>query len=287
MAIRTAAKLAANRLLAPLNLRVETLTERQLDEARIGALAEAGHFAEPVFPLPEAFASMADAELLEAIRGYRPRFDSFEDLSLNEVGYSFDNLFFSSPDAEVLYTIVREHRPGTVVEVGSGHSTRVTRQAIIDGGLDTTLVCIDPEPRVEITALADRVYEAPVESLGASEVRGLLAAGDVLFIDSSHRIRTGNDTVFLFLVLLPSLRSGVLVHVHDVFLPYDYPLEWALDEKRAWNEQYLVQAMLMFGDEFEILWAGHYLQRRDPEFVEHFPHSKGRLAGSLWLRKRG
>lgn len=285
MAPGTSAKLLINRFLRVFNLRLETLTAENLEAVRLGALAQSGYFARPVFPVPRLFDLMGDSPLFEAARRYGPRFVDFEDPSRNDVGYTFSNDYFTSPDTEVLYAIIRDFQPGKVVEVGSGHSTRLIRQAILDGDLSTRLISIDPEPRAEISNLVDTLYRRPVESLEDGELFRSLQARDILFIDSSHMIKTGSDVVFLYLAVLPDLPPGVLIHIHDVFLPYDYPRGWVVGERRQWNEQYLVQALLMFTNAFEVLWAGHFLQRTRRDFSEHFPHLNGRVAQSLWLRK--
>lgn len=285
MALSTLAKGHTNRFLRVFNLRLETLTAENLEAERLAGLAQSGHFARPAFPAVRLFESMGDAWILEAIYRYEGRFLDFEDASRNDVGYSFRNDYFGSPDTEVLYAIVREIRPSSVVEVGSGHSTRVIRQAIVDGHLDTRLISIDPQPRAGNTGLADTFYRMPVEALGNAELFRSLKAGDILFIDSSHVIKTGNDVVFLYLIALPLLAPGVLIHIHDIFLPYDYPKDWVVEKRWGWNEQYLVQALLTFSSAFKVLWAGYFLQRTRKDFSEHFPHMNGRAAGSLWLRK--
>lgn len=199
--------------------------------------------------------------------------------------YTFQNNYFSSPDAEVLYAIVREFRPKNIVEVGSGNSTKIMRQAILDGGLDCKLVSIDPEPRIEISDIVDKKIQKKVEDLPASSLLQVFQPDDILFIDSSHFIKTGNDVVFLYLHLLPKLPAGVLIHIHDIFLPYEYPKNWIIQKNLAFTEQYLVQAVLTFGDAFEVLWPGYYLQQTNKNFVTHLPYSAGRLAQSFWLRK--
>lgn len=285
MAATTLVKVCVNRLLGIFNLRIETLTAENLEEARLAALAQSEHFERPVFPIPRLFESMNEAVVLGAITRYRERFRDFADPSRNDVGYTFHNDYFTSPDTEVLYTIVREFQPSTVVEVGSGNSTKIIRQAILDGGLKTRLVSIDPQPRIEINTLADEVYRTRVEWLKGKELFQSFKSGDILFIDSSHLIKTGSDVVFLYLGVLPDLPRGVLIHSHDIFLPYDYPKDWVVEKRWRWNEQYLVQALLMSTSAFEVLWAGHFLQRIRGDFAQHFPHMNGRVAQSLWLRK--
>ena len=93
--------------------------------------------------------------------------------------------------------------------------------------------------------------------------------------------------VELFLNILPRLKPGVLIHIHDIFLPYEYPREWIMQNRWPWNEQYLVQALLQGSEEYEVLWAGHYHQKTMPDFAKHFPLWQGKDASSLWLRKKG
>jgi hypothetical protein len=273
-----------NAVLSNFNLKLDTLTKQRAERLRLADLEREGHFERPVFPLPAAIREMTPQPVLEILARYGERYPDFADPRANGVGYCFRNDYFSSPDAEVLYALVRHHRPATIVEVGSGHSTRLIRQAIADEGTRCKLLCIDPVPRVDIAGLADQVFRQPAESFGAHSLTDLLRPGDLLFIDSSHLLAPGGDVAVLYLEALPALVPGVLVHIHDVFLPYEYPRAWVVDNGWRWNEQYLVQAMLMFGRHLEVIWAGHYLQRTRPDFASHFPHTTPGVASSLWLR---
>lgn len=286
MALTTRIKSGMNSVLSRANLQIETLTAHSRERQRLERLNESGYFDRPVFPVPAAFAASDPLPIFAALARYEARFADFESPARNDVGFCFDNGFFGSPDAEVLYAVVREFQPETILEIGSGHSTRVSRQAILDGGLATKLACIDPHPRVEVARVADEVFERPVETMVGDPLLGRLRAGDVLFIDSSHELLPGNDCVALYLRVLPRLPAGVVVHIHDVFLPCEYPRSWVLDERRDWNEQYLVQAILQFGDAFEVLWAGHYLQQTNPQFAAQLPRARTKPATSLWLRKK-
>lgn len=284
-ALTTRIKLAANRWLARANLRLDTLTAERLEEERLAGLEDGGHFARKVFPVPEAMRRMDASPVLEAALEYADRFDDLRETYRNPVGFCFDNGYYSSPDAEVLYCMLRRFQPGKIVEIGCGNSTRISRLAIDDGGLASRLIAIDPLPRADVSGMADEIHRVPAESAQALACLKELVAGDVLFIDSSHAIRPGNDVVTLYLNAIPRLPAGVLIHIHDVFLPYEYPSNWVVAQRWGWTEQYLVQAMLLFGDAFEVLWAGRYLQRTHPEFDRFFPHAAGRLAQSMWLRK--
>jgi predicted O-methyltransferase YrrM len=283
MAATTKIKALLNVGLAKANLRLESLTADRREQARLQALSAAGHFAKAVFPLLPGFENSSAQLVFDNLAQHRARFETFQEAARNDVGYAFTNDYFSSPDTEVLYTLVRLFQPGRVIEIGSGNSTRITRQAIKDGKLATRLTSIDPFPRREVADICDESFRERVESSGAQARLRALQSGDFLFIDSSHEVKTGNDVVYLLLNVLPALPAGVVIHIHDIFLPYDYPETWAHEWR--WNEQYLVQAMLAFGDVFEVIWPGHYLQRTRPDFAQHFPQLNGRPACSLWLRK--
>jgi hypothetical protein len=144
-------------------------------------------------------------------------------------------------DSIALYALLALHNPRRYVEVGSGHSTTFARRAIIDHRLHTRITSIDPYPRAEIDAICDEVIRQPVERV-ALETFDVLQPGDILFIDSSHRTLMNSDVTMLFLDVLPRLPAGVLVQVHDVTLPYDYPAQWT---DRHYSEQYLLAAQLL------------------------------------------
>jgi predicted O-methyltransferase YrrM len=154
---------------------------------------------------------------------------------------SWVNAWLSPFDLASLYCLVALNHPRRYLEVGSGASTRVARRAVRDHQLRTRIVSIDPQPRAEIDALCDSVIRQPLESVELT-VFDQLAPGDILFIDSSHRAFTNSDVTVVFLDVLPRLQPGVLVHLHDIFLPYDYPPEW---RDRYYSEQYLLAAMLL------------------------------------------
>jgi predicted O-methyltransferase YrrM len=146
-------------------------------------------------------------------------------------------------DVISLYGFVRTSRPRRYLEIGSGVSTTWVRRAIRDGGLDTEITSVDPKPRKDIDALCDRVLRQPLEAveLGLFEE---LEDGDVLFMDGSHRAFMNSDVTTFFLDVLPALRPGVLVSIHDILLPEDYPADWAL---RYYSEQYLLATQLLGG----------------------------------------
>lgn len=151
-------------------------------------------------------------------------------------------------DAVSLYGYVTTRNPATYMEIGSGTSTKFIRRAIMDHGLRTRVLSIDPAPRSEIDPLCDTVIRSRLEDapLAAFETLG---PGDMLFFDGSHRAFQNSDVTTFFLDILPELRAGVLVGVHDIFLPHDYPPDWL---KRFYSEQYLLACWLLAGDRLRI-----------------------------------
>lgn len=196
----------------------------------------------------------------------------------------FDQDWFPRLDAVAAYAILRRSQPRRIVEIGSGHSTRFLARAVQDGALATQIICIDPAPRASLDALAAK-HEAKLLRDADPRLFEELASGDILFIDSSHVAMPGTDVDRLFLDILPRLPGGVLLHVHDVFLPDPYPPEWAW---RGYNEQLLIGALLQ-GEAYDLVFASHYVAAYRPELlasVNRLPFIPGSHEASLWLRKR-
>ena len=196
--------------------------------------------------------------------------------------------WFTGFDAAAYYALIRRHQPKRIVEIGSGHSTRFAVQAIRDEELPTKIDAIDPAPRAVITqALSDTVtwHRMTVESLPRDQ-RPVLNAGDMLFIDSSHILMPGTDVDCLFHDWLPQLPEGVLIHIHDMFLPAPYPKHWRW---RGYNEQPAVAALLGTGA-YKLVFASAYLRAQQPERLAalappvHRPDNA--LETSLWLEKQ-
>lgn len=154
----------------------------------------------------------------------------------------WNNGFFPGLDIVALYGMVRKYKPKRFIEIGSGNSTKVVRKAIQDGNLPTKITSIDPFPRANIDHLADTVIRKPVEALTDFSMIADLEENDILFIDNSHRCLPNSDVTVCFLELFPILRKGVIVHVHDIYLPYDYP-QFMCD--RAYSEQYVLAACIL------------------------------------------
>lgn len=234
------------------------------------------------------------ARLLEgAFVDYLPDFDypqegkRDEDLSNYYVG----NSQFSWLDARALFVLMRHFRPTRIIEVGSGYSSLLmadVNRRFLNGGC--RIQCIEPYPRPFLIRGVDgldevivrRVQEVPTALFEA------LGENDVLFIDSSHVGKTGSDVNHLYFEVLPCLKPGVLVHIHDIFLPNEYPKEWAIEENRSWNEQYLLRALLMYSTAFKPVFGCSYAWWRFPDKVSHvlgLPSGQGYGGGSIWIRR--
>lgn len=198
----------------------------------------------------------------------------------------FDQGWFAPLDAAAAYALVHTRRPSRIIEIGSGHSTRFMARALHDSGNDAAILSIDPAPRAAIENLAPRVRfeRRTVQQIDLSPFREL-QAGDVLFIDSSHILMPGSDCDFLFNRVLPLLPVGVLVHIHDIFLPDDYPRAW---DWRNYNEQQGVAPLLTNG--WKPLFASHYLRSRAADalsrsIIARLPHHDQAIDASLWLER--
>jgi hypothetical protein len=282
LGLSSRAKYLINCSLAKFNLHLSTLTASKLENERLRKLADGGYFDKPIFPLLNAFSSFDGRLFVDGYGVYRADCDRLLTYQGDPRLYNPVNDYFSPADACAAYLVARIFKPTTWLEVGSGNSTRVVRQAIDDGKLLTKLTSVDPHPRIDISSVADEVIRSKVESLAPQTIVDRLQCNDVLFIDSSHELRAGGDVLHLLLNVVPKLRPGVLVHIHDVFLPYEYPRSWV--EEYRWDEQYVVQAMLQFGSRFQVLWPGYYVQKCRPEICSPLDFLSSGRAQSLWLR---
>ncbi|MDF9410282.1 class I SAM-dependent methyltransferase [Brevibacillus laterosporus] len=158
-------------------------------------------------------------------------------------------------DGAAIYTFLAKHKPARYVEVGSGNSTKFARRAIRDLHLPTKIISIDPQPRAEIDSLCDEVIRQTLETIPMQFFQQL-EPGDILFIDSSHRSFTNSDVTVAFVEILPILTPGVIVQVHDIFLPYDYPHEYM---NLFYSEQYLLASYLLGGSKLKLLLPNFYV----------------------------
>ena len=215
--------------------------------------------------------------LLNELTAYRDELSALE--------FDFDNGFFSGFDAAVYYSLIRHLKPQRIIEIGGGYSTQLAAKALRGNG---KLICIEPYPErlngvgPSVELIQKRVEEIDVDFFSCLE------AGDILFIDSSHAVKFGSDVCYEFLQLLPRLAPGVWIHVHDIFFPHDYPAEWLIERRTAFNEQYLLEAFLSFNEKFQVALANYW-------FRLDYSNEAGRLwakalstdygASSLWMKR--
>jgi hypothetical protein len=198
------------------------------------------------------------------------------------------NSFIPPLDSSFLYLMIREFLPRKIIEIGSGHSTKFARQAIVDGAMNCELISIDPQPRVQINAICDKVIRSPLEDVEIS-LFDELEEGDILFTDNSHRSFMNSDVTIVLTEILPRLKKGVAVHFHDIFLPFDYPFEW---RRKFYNEQYLLAAILLNSKElaFDILFPSCFVARHEKTKLmlqQNFPIKSVEIeGGSFWIVKR-
>ena len=209
-------------------------------------------------------------------------------------GYHRSNSMYGVVDGEVLYAMIRHLKPERITEIGAGWSTRVIRDAAAVNARDGRPVrrhrIFDPSPGEVAARMGDEadLVALPAEAI-PGEVFAELAAGDVLFVDTTHTVKAGGDVVRLLLEVLPALAEGVVIHVHDFFRPFEYPRFLLADHGVVWQEHYLLQAFLAFNDRFEVLIANHALGRlRRDAVAAVIPGLPATSPGSaLWLRVRG
>jgi predicted O-methyltransferase YrrM len=215
-----------------------------------------------------------------------------EGASTQEFQYYLGNAAFEAVDAEMLFGLIRLFKPRRMYEVGSGFSTLLAADALRRNhadGYSCRFIAIEPYPSAKLqTELPPEVelWRVPVQEVSLSEFESL-GENDILFIDSSHVCKIGSDVQFLFLEVLPRIRPGVVVHMHDIFMPLEYPKHCGLDCGRFWNEQYLLQTFLSFNVAFEVLWAGYWMHTKHPDLLtKAFPSYKaGVWPGSFWFQR--
>ncbi len=166
---------------------------------------------------------------------------------------------YPTPDAEVYAAMILDYRPRNIIEIGGGFSTIIARKMITQLGAECGLLVIDPEPRTDIEEVADSILYSLVEDVDPSRLP--LGERTLVFVDSSHVTRPGGDIPFLYNRLLPALPSGTLVHVHDVYIPYEYPWDC---RKWLFSEQYVLQALLAHSPRHRVALATHFLTREHP-----------------------
>ena len=199
-------------------------------------------------------------------------------------------------DTHILYSMIRKYQPKRIIEIGSGASTLLSLTALKKNneinGNHGKITAIEPYPQEDLEKClldGNKLIKNKVENVPITEFEQL-EENDILFIDSSHTVKINNDVIHEVLEILPRLKKGVLIHIHDIFLPLPYPKKMVKDMHIFWTEQYLVQAFLAFNDFFEIIWSAAALKFYEPEklkssFPDCFAENPDFIPGALWIRK--
>jgi len=214
----------------------------------------------------------------------------FQEEKVNSFRYYFQNPAFSFSDGIILYSFIRHFRPSKIIEVGSGFSSALildTLDQITHTDVDVTF--IEPYAYLLNALLSDKdkgqvvIIEKKLQQINLSFFNKL-NKDDILFIDSSHVVKTGSDVNYLLLNILPSLNKGVIIHFHDIFHPFEYPKNWVF-EGRNWNEAYFLRSFLMFNTSFEIMLFPDFIHKNHKEWFSNMPNCYKNSGGSFWIRK--
>jgi predicted O-methyltransferase YrrM len=215
----------------------------------------------------------------------------FPDAESSAFRYYGDNNMYPVGDATVLRAMILEERPTRIIEIGSGFSSACMLDTIDEGGLETELTFIEPEAeRLRSRLRPDddarvRIIEAPVQDVPLEEFQ-TLRERDVLFIDSSHVLKTGSDVHRELFDILPALAPGVLIHFHDIDYPFEYPDLFLFERRYSWNEAYAVRAFLMYNANYRVEFMTAMFRRMAADLVRTtFPHFDEQPGASLWVRK--
>lgn len=211
----------------------------------------------------------------------------------NMFRYHFENPSYSYADGSILYAMIRLFEPRRFIEIGSGWSSACTIDTItryLKVGCDLTF--IEPFPDLLNSAVGSlpervRLIEKPVQKVNLKLFEEL-RKNDILFIDSTHVAKSGSDVCFELFRILPLLSPGVLIHIHDVFWPFEYPAQWVLKENRSWNETYMLRAFLSHNKNYKIMfWNDFFIRHFYSEVHRDYPNFLKNTGGALWLRKMG
>jgi hypothetical protein len=207
--------------------------------------------------------------------------------------FYYNNDSYMSGDAEYLYNVIRHFQPEKIIEIGSGYSTLIANQALGKNMEELPVrkvshICIEPFEQQWLSNLNVELIREKVEDMDLDIFKSL-NRNDILFIDSSHIIRPQGDVLFEYLEILPVLKEGVIVHIHDIFTPKDYLNKWIFEDHLLWNEQYLLEAFLTFNSDYKIIAALNYLSHEHSEIfcskAPIFSEQSNREPGGFWIQK--
>ena len=234
-----------------------------------------------------------EEEQLKLLEGFVEYYNEMPFKSEKQEGirYYYENPAYSYSDAILLHCMIRHLKPKRIIEVGSGFSscmTLDTNELHFKGSIATTF--IEPYPDLLMSLVKDtdkskiEVIPTRLQDVDLS-IFETLQANDILFIDSTHVSKIDSDVNRVFFDILPTLSPGVHIHLHDIFFPFEYPMEWVY-EGRAWNEAYLLKAFLQYNNKFRIVLMNTYMEHfHEALFKQKMPLCLKNPGGSIWIRK--
>ena len=215
----------------------------------------------------------------------------FNKTKSNSLRYYFENKFYSYTDGIVLYSMIRHFKPKRIIEIGSGFSSSVmmdTNQLFFNNAIELTFIEPFPDRLHSLMNEADKdscvVFQDSVQNINVSLFKKL-EKNDILFIDSSHIVKTGSDVNFILFNVLPIINKGVLIHFHDIFYPFEYPKKWVFSGFN-WNEAYFVKAFLMYNEAFKIVLFSDLMHKINKDAFACMPLTYLNTGGNLWLEKQ-
>lgn len=286
----------------------EQLAEKDRELERYRTWVPPGHMLSPIhstaevrrreseiYAIPRVMPSIdlneeRQLQLFDELRQYYPD-QPFPAHKVPERRYWFENPAYSYSDAILLYCLMRHLRPKRIIEIGSGYSSCAmldTNELFFEDSIECTF--IDPQPELLRSLVRDddlariTILQQEVQDVDLNLIRKL-EGNDILFVDSSHVAKVGSDVNHIFFNMLPLLQSGVFVHFHDIFYPFEYPLDWVF-EGRAWNETYLLRAFLQYNDRFEIQLFNTFIDWfHKQKYFSDMPLVQKNTGGSIWLKR--
>lgn len=246
-------------------------------------------------PLGVALNTARQVETFHAVARHFPTLP-FGDHPDGKHHYHYGNTSYGFGDACIYWGMLGHFRPSCIFEIGSGFTSALALDAITYFGLNTRCLFIDPYPELVKKVIGELDERKVVIPLQIQDIDPdcvvSLQSGDILFIDSSHVVKTGSDVCFELAELLPRLSPGVIVHFHDMFYPFEYPHKWVVEDNKSWNEVYFLHAFLQYNSEFEIIFYNDYFAKTHADLIHAAtPDNSTRIllnpGGGLWLRRRG
>lgn len=224
--------------------------------------------------------------LKEIFPRYREAYETLPHEPIPSRKFFLDNDMFSDVDAQVLVCMLLHFQPQRIIEIGGGYSTVLMVETL--AGREVNLTCIEPYQSDLLHKISSKInlLKQKVQDISLDAFKDL-TKDDILFIDSSHTVTIGGDVPYLFLEVLPRLKPGVIIHIHDVYFPYEYPKRWIFNLRRYWTEQHLLHAFLLFNRKFDIIFSKSMMNEYYPEELrKNFPGMKWYTGGSFWMKRK-